>query len=264
MDAFQIGPFAIPWARFQVFLALLAMVLLAEAWARKVDRRLGPWAYNAILLGFVGARLGFVLENASVFARDPLSALYIWQGGFSPVWGILAAGGYTLMALPKNLWRYALFSALAAGLVFGVFLVQRKGGGEEVRLPSVTLATLGGTPVSLQDFRGKPLVLNLWATWCPPCRRELPMMVRLSQENPEVRFAFVSQGEGPAVVRSFLEEQKLAPEWVLLDPETQLSQALKTQGLPTTFFFDREGRLVARHMGELSEALLLGYLRVLR
>ena len=53
-------------------------------------------------------------------------------------------------------------------------------------------------------------------------------------------------------------------EWVLLDPETRLAQALGIQGLPTTFFFDREGRLVARHLGELSEALLLGYLRVLR
>ncbi|MDM7324141.1 MAG: TlpA disulfide reductase family protein [Thermus sp.] len=263
MDAVQIGPFAIPWARFQVFLALLALVAVAEVAARRVDRRLAPWAYNAILLGFVAARLGFVLRNASVFAKEPFSVLYVWQGGFDPLWGILAAGGYTLMALPKNLWRYALVSAIAAGLVYGVFQVQRRGG-EEVRLPSVTLTTLGGTPVNLQDFRGKPLVLNLWATWCPPCRRELPMMVRLSQENPGVRFAFVSQGEGPGVVRSFLEDVRLAPEWVLLDPETRLSQALKTQGLPTTFFFDGEGRLVARHMGELSEALLLGYLRALR
>ncbi|WP_135256492.1 TlpA disulfide reductase family protein [Thermus caldilimi] len=263
MDAVQVGPFAIPWARFQVFLALLAMVAVAEVLARRVDRRLPLWAYNAIFVGFLGARVGFVLENASIYARDPLSILYVWQGGFDPLWGILAAGGYTLMVLPKNLWRYALLAALAAGLVFGVFLVQKRGG-EEVRLPSLTLTALGGTRVNLQDFRGKPLVLNLWATWCPPCRRELPMMVRLSQENPEVRFVFASQGEGPVVVRNFLEEEGLAPEWVLLDPETQLSQVLKTQGLPTTFFFDRQGRLVARHLGELSEALLLGYLRVLR
>ena len=79
-----------------------------------------------------------------------------------------------------------------------------------------------------------------------------------------MRFPFVSQGEGPLVVKNFLEERGLSPEWVLLDPETRLAQALGIQGLPTTFFFDREGRLVARHLGELSEALLLGYLRVLR
>ena len=90
------------------------------------------------------------------------------------------------------------------------------------------------------------------------------MMVCVSQENPDVYFVFVSQGEGPEAVRRFLEEQGLTAEWVLLDPETRLSQALGIQGLPTTFFFDREGRLVNRHLGELSEALLLGYLRVLR
>ncbi len=89
------------------------------------------------------------------------------------------------------------------------------------------------------------------------------MMLRVSEETPGVRFAFVSQGEGPAVVRAFLEKEGLAGDWFLLDPETRLSEALKVQGLPTTFFFDREGRLVARHMGELSEALLRGYLRVI-
>ena len=121
-----------------------------------------------------------------------------------------------------------------------------------------------GETLRLSRLFGRPIVLNFWASWCPPCRRELPMMVRLAQENPEVRFACVSQGEGPLVVKNFLEERGLSPEWVLLDPETRLAQALGIQGLPTTFFFDREGRLVARHLGELSEALLLGYLRVLR
>ncbi|GGN04302.1 thiol:disulfide interchange protein [Thermus composti] len=263
MDALTLGPFALPWPRVQVALALLVLVGVAEFFARRVDRRLSSWGQGAVWVGLLGARLGFVLENASVYAKDPLAVLYVWQGGFDPLWGILAGGGYTLMTLPKHLWRYALGAALVAGLVAGVFLV-RKPPAQEVRLPALTLTTLGGTEVRLSDFRGKPLVLNAWATWCPPCRRELPMMVRLAQENPEVRFAFVSQGEGPLVVKNFLEERGLSPEWVLLDPETRLAQALGVQGLPTTFFFDREGRLVARHLGELSEALLLGYLRVLR
>ena len=263
MDGVQLGPFAIPWVRLGVALALLALVLVAELLARRVDRRLSSWASGVVLVGLLGARLGFVLENLPVFARDPLSVLYVWQGGFDPIWGILAGGGYTLMVLPKHLWRYTLAAALAAGLVAGVFLTRGRGA-EAQGLPEVQLTSLGGTPVSLEAFRGKPVVLNLWATWCPPCRRELPMMVRLSHEHPEVHFVFASQGEGPAVVRRFLEEEGLEADWVLLDPETHLSQDLGAQGLPTTFFFDREGRLVARHLGELSEALLLGYLRALR
>ncbi|MFZ8814170.1 MAG: prolipoprotein diacylglyceryl transferase family protein [Thermus aquaticus] len=263
MDALQVGPLALPWDRATWTLALLAMVAVAEVLARRVDRRLSPWAYNAILVGLLGARVGFVLENASVYARDPLSALYVWQGGFDPLWGILAGGGYTLMTLPKHLWRYAALAGVVALVLLGLFL-QRGHPVEGGRLPSLTLPTLGGTEVSLDRFQGKPVVLNAWATWCPPCRRELPMMVRVSRENPDVHFVFVSQGEGPEAVRRFLEEQGLTAEWVLLDPETRLSQALGIQGLPTTFFFDREGRLVNRHLGELSEALLLGYLRVLR
>lgn len=76
------------------------------------------------------------------------------------------------MVLPKHLWRYALGAALAAALVAGVFLV-RKAPAQEARLP-LTLTTLGGTEVRLSDFRGKPLVLNAWATWCPPAAGSSP------------------------------------------------------------------------------------------
>jgi len=262
MDALQVGPLAIPWVRFQVALVLLVLWGAAEVLARRVDRRLAAWGQNAVWVGLLGARLGFVLENASVYVKDPLSVLYVWQGGFDPWWGILTGGGYTLMTLPKHLWRYALLAGVAALLAAGLLLGRR--GTEGERLPDLALPALGGAEVRLGDFRGKPLVLNAWATWCPPCRRELPMMARLARENPDVRFVFVSQGEGPLAVRNFLEAEGLEVPWVLLDPETKLSQALGVQGLPTTFFFDREGRLVARHPGELSEALLLGYLRVLR
>ncbi|MGQ9754322.1 MAG: prolipoprotein diacylglyceryl transferase family protein [Thermaceae bacterium] len=264
MDAVSLGPFALPWARVQVALALLGMVLLAELYARRVDRRLATWAWNAVLVGFLVARVAFVIRHAPVYAQDPLSVLWVWQGGFDAWVGVVAGGVYTLMALPRNLWKYALLAAVAAGLIYGLLGVQRRTGGKEVRLPPLTLERLGGGAVELGAFQGKPLVVNAWATWCPPCRRELPMLLRVAERTPEVRFAFVSQGEDPETVRRFLEKEGLVMEWALLDPMGRFSEALKIQGLPTTFFFDREGRLVLRHMGELSEALLLDYLRALR
>lgn len=260
MDAVQIGPIALSWARVQVALALLGKILLAEAYAQKVDRRLSSWAWNVILVGLLAARLAFVLRYAA-YAQDPLSALYVWQGGFDAWVGVASGGVYTLMALPKNLWKYALLAASAAGLVYGLVSQRRP---QEARLPNLTLERLGGEPVELRAFLGKPLVVNAWATWCPPCRRELPMLFKVAERTPEVRFVFVSQGEGPEVVRRFLEEEGLTMEWALLDPSTRLSEALNIQGLPTTFFFDRGGRLLLRHMGELSEALLLDYLKALR
>lgn len=135
------------------------------------------------------------------------------------------------MALPKHLWRYALGAALAAALVAGVFLV-RKAPAQEARLPDLTLTTLGGTEVRLSDFRGKPLVLNAWATWCPPCRRELPMMVRLAQENPEVRFAFVSQGEGPLVVKNFWRKGAFLPSGFFWTPRPGLPRPWASRGFP--------------------------------
>lgn len=80
MDALQVGPLAIPWVRVQVALALLALVGVAELFARRVDRRLSSWGQGAVFVGLLGARLGFVLENASVYAKDPLAVLYVWQG----------------------------------------------------------------------------------------------------------------------------------------------------------------------------------------
>ncbi|HGY08831.1 MAG TPA: TlpA family protein disulfide reductase [Oceanithermus profundus] len=125
-------------------------------------------------------------------------------------------------------------------------------------LPDVELASLGGQPVRLQQFLGRPLVLNLWATWCPPCRREMPLLVRTATERSDVAFVFASQDRGNAapLVRSFLDQSGLVMEWVLLDPENALQRELKTTGLPTTYFFDREGRLVAKHVGEISPRIL--------
>ncbi len=260
MDGVALGPLVLPWDRFLVALAL--GVFLGAAWA--LGRRhplLWPWAQNALLWGLLGARLGFVLEHGSIYARDPLSILYVWQGGFSPLWGILVAGGYTLMRLPKRYWSYGFLAAFLGVLALGLLWQGRPRA--EGSLPSLTLYALGGNPVSLESFKGKPLVLNLWATWCPPCRRELPMMLRVAGETPGVRFAFASQGETPEAVRLFLDQNRLEATWFLLDPSAGLSQALKAQGLPTTFFFDREGRLLARHLGEISEAVLLGYIRML-
>lgn len=81
MDALQVGPLAIPWVRLQVALVLLVLWGAAEVLARRVDRRLAAWGQNAVWVGLLGARLGFVLENASVYAKDPLSVPLRLAGG---------------------------------------------------------------------------------------------------------------------------------------------------------------------------------------
>lgn len=155
----------------------------------------------------------------------------------------------------------ALIVAVAAAAVLGWYLLQPTGSAKSAAgsdVPDVQLQTLGGVAVDLQSFVGRPLVLNLWATWCPPCRREMPLLVRTASERSDVTFVFASQDRGNAapLVRSFLDESGLVMEWVLLDPDNVLQQRLATTGLPTTYFFDREGRLVAKHVGEISPRIL--------
>jgi len=130
----------------------------------------------------------------------------------------------------------------------------------EVELPDVTLKRLGAGEVSLRQFLGRPLVVNLWASWCPPCRAEMPLLAEAQEKYKEVTFLFVNQGEDEETVRRFLNETGLLLNWVLLDPESKLSRILGVRGLPTTYFFNAEGKLAATHPGQLFEAALEGYI----
>lgn len=144
------------------------------------------------------------------------------------------------------------------------YLVASRGP-EELKLPSVFLRTLDGTEINLQSYLGTPLVVNLWATWCPPCRRELPMMVRVAEEGGTL-FLFVHFGEDPEKVRAFLREAGVGPSrWVrfFLEDESVV-RALYTVGLPTTLFFDTDGTMRSRHLGEMDEKTLRSGLEVLR
>ena len=120
----------------------------------------------------------------------------------------------------------------------------------------MTLVTLAGLPVDLNQFRGKPIVVNLWATWCPPCNREMPMLARAQAEHPEVQFVFVDQGESAAQVSEWMIRRQLSMRNVLVDPTMRAGAALDQRAFPTTLFFGPDGRPVARRIGELSLATL--------
>jgi len=123
-----------------------------------------------------------------------------------------------------------------------------------VKLPTTELGTLDGGSVQLSTMAGKPMVLNLWATWCPPCRREMPVLARAQVQRSDVNFVFVNQGESASEVRAYLGESQLQLDNVLLDPFSNVMREAGSRGLPTTLFFDAQGRLVDTHMGELTDA----------
>jgi thiol-disulfide isomerase/thioredoxin len=107
-------------------------------------------------------------------------------------------------------------------------------------------------------------VVNLWATWCPPCRREMPALQQAQAANPDVNIVFVNQGEESHTVAAFLDRQGLALSNVLVDPESRTGAALGHGALPTTLFFDANGQLAGTRIGELSQATLTQRLASLR
>ena len=109
-----------------------------------------------------------------------------------------------------------------------------------------------GASASLADFRGKPLLLNLWATWCAPCIKELPTLDALAQREGE-RLQVVTLSEdmaGRAKVEDFLARRRFAALKSWLDPEMKMMGALRVATLPTTILYDAEGREVWRFTGD--------------
>lgn len=140
----------------------------------------------------------------------------------------------------------------------GVFLLQPRAESTTEVLPSITLQRLEGTAINLTDFKGKPILLNAWATWCEPCRREMPLLLEAARTNPDVQFIFVNISDGPEAVKAFEKELGLKIPNVILDPEARLSDPLRIQGLPVTLFYDAEGRLINRRIGEIRAEELPG------
>lgn len=114
------------------------------------------------------------------------------------------------------------------------------------------LQSLNGKEVALKNLRGKVVFLNVWATWCGPCRDELPSMEKLYQalkSRPDFVMLAVSEDRaGRPVVMPFVEQNNLHFQ-VLLDPDNQIGDAYNVTGVPETFIIDRNGRIVAHHVG---------------
>lgn len=255
MNAVAIGPFVFDAGRLAAVLALLAFSLLAGLLARK---RAGveAWASWTVLGWLIGARIGFVALNRGDFAGQPLDALRVWQGGFDARAGWVAAAAVLALALWRAGRKVALPLAVA-GLVIGLGhqAALRAMPAPVADLPPVTLMALDGRPVQLAG-RDRPVVLNLWATWCPPCRREMPMMTQLAAERPGTDFVFANQGEDEATIRAFLHAEGLPHDDMLRDPSGRLMERLGAVGMPTTMVFDARGAVIGSHTGEISRAAL--------
>jgi thiol-disulfide isomerase/thioredoxin len=117
--------------------------------------------------------------------------------------------------------------------------------------PAVTLTDLAGNTADLSDFRGKLVIVNLWATWCEPCLREMPSLERLqSRFGDRITVVAISEDRGGSkAVEPFIAKLGLKSIKTYLDPKSALGHALDVTGLPTSFLIDRQGRVLGRVEG---------------
>lgn len=152
----------------------------------------------------------------------------------------LAAGGTLLATLPAR-------QAVAAPHGFARLREN------EAALPDLTFTDAAGKAHTVADFAGRGLVINLWATWCPPCVAEMPALDRLAATLASEGIAVLplsSDRGGAAVVQAFYERTQVRSLGVWLDPRGAAARALGARGLPTTVIVDRGGRERARLEGD--------------
>ena len=113
------------------------------------------------------------------------------------------------------------------------------------------LPDIEGNVVRLSDLRGRPVLINIWATWCSPCRHEMPSMNALYQDYRAKGLALVAiatDTEGKPVVVPFIQAYRLTFP-ILLDPQNMLGAQLQVPGLPTSYLLDKRGRIVGSQIG---------------
>lgn len=265
MTAIAIGPLAIPLPPLLLLISVLLGLLVAALVGRRYKVSVTDPLLTLLLGSLLFGRLVFIARFADSY--DTIwQMLDIRDRGFDQGATLLAA----VLILIWLIWRRRqqrqalLAGVLTAGMLFGVFSSVIYVGRQQAVLPAISFQQLNGDMVNLAKLgQGKITVVNLWATWCPPCQREMPVLQQAEQRYPDVLFVLLNQHEHPEIVQQYLQQTGLQFNHLLLDQQGRVATELGAHGLPVTLFFAADGQLISSHMGELSAATLAHSLRQL-
>lgn len=265
--SFALGPFALSLSRLLLLLAFVVALLVGQLLGRRDRVTVEPVLTQMLLGGLLAARLAFVFVYREEYLAQPVGIIDIRDGGFFIEAGVLVA----LLIAGLQAWRQLnlrrpLMAAVLAGSATWLLSMGMLKFMESVQptFPDLALLNLDEKAVSLGELGGKAAVVNLWATWCPPCRREMPVLAQAQQQEENIQFIFINQGESRSTVQAYLDSVHLDLENVLLDHRSAVSREFGARAMPTTFFFDEGGRLVDSHLGEISAAVLKQKIKRLR
>jgi thiol-disulfide isomerase/thioredoxin len=251
----NLGPLSFPVAPL-ILLVSVAIAVVAARLAGRGARDAEGAIVNSVIVGLVVSRLSFVAHYLPAYQGDVLKMLDFRDQGFDRLPGVVAGALMLLWVVlrRRHLRGAAVIAALAGVFTWSAASAFAGTGRESEFLPAVQ-------PLARND--GKPLVVNLWASWCGPCRGEMPVLAEAQREFTGVDLAFVNQGESRVTVSDFVTTQGLSLRNLALDPSLAVARAVGARAFPTTLFYDGTGKLLAVHLGPFSQATFQNALETL-
>lgn len=268
MLTMDLGFLSLPAGRVMLMLSVFIAVFVAWVLGRRQRLQASSAVWDVLLMAIFAARLSFVVQYWQHYQGQWLTVLDIRDGGFDVVAGaIVAIVVAVILSIRKPVLKKPLLAALIVGLgcyAMQLFLWQQLSN-SSTAMPSVMVQDAKQNAINLNALApNKPKVVNLWATWCPPCVKEMPMLASAQGDYPDVAFIFVNQGEHQEVVQQFLQKQQLDLPLMYFDSQGVVGQTTGSHALPTTLFYDASGVLQHAHLGQLSKASLAHGLEFIR
>jgi peroxiredoxin len=272
----SIGPLDLPLFVL-VLLAAYLVALLALRFtvrSKEIRREVNDRATGALLAALIVWKLVPGVLDFRLVLETPLYLLYATGGSIS--FAAAAVAGVAWFLVTTRRWWGSAADDRAVRLrgvavFFAVFIVVGVGGtlassaGDgtteaSATAPDFTLYSLEGEELSLGDFRGTTIILNFWATWCPPCRAEMPLLVDFSRERGAEGPVVVSVNQTTSeasreVLEAFVDEYRIDFP-VLLDPDNGVFIDYGVRSIPATFVIGPTGEILARRTGAVSREWL--------
>lgn len=277
----SLGPLSLPYTWLFLGISILAgygvltLLMRKDKTTRKI---LGSLLVNALLI-FVGIwKISPLFFQWKAVTASPMLLLYLPGGLPGSLLGIAGAVVYLAVSLRKgdinfkNIYKpfiAGIGTALALGLIFNFVLLSpvppvsqdaaaraETGSFPGDLAPDIKMRDIDGRERSLSDFRGKLVFLNFWATWCPPCKAEIPEMVRFYDKNGGRHFEIVAVNltateSSVENVRTFVKERGMTFP-VLLDADDLAEALFGIQAVPTTLVISPEGVILVRKTGSIN------------